>query len=959
MATAEELLAMSAESSEEILIADLDTRVISIPASITILGVEADDDVKVLRFNMPQHYGEFDLSKFQITVNFENARRQGDFYPVKSENVEVTDGVMAFDWLVDRSAYMYPGDVKFNLCLKLFDETGTVIKELNFTPATLPVLEGLETTKEVVESNPSAFDAVLFRLYAVEAATGNGQNGYYSIVKVEENEETDTVNITVVGSDGTTTAVIRHGIDGEPGYTPQRGIDYYTEEDKTEIKNYIDEWAPRAITVTLKSSGWVSGQQTVTIIGLTDDSIVIPSADPSSNSNYSVYNESVIRGVGHSGANITFACETVPSVDVNVNLAIFYSLDQLPGYTVSQNGEGYVDVTKCGVANDGTDCSLVLQELVKNGGQFYFPDGIYQFYNVEIGKDTVFRLDPDAEFHSEKSTRMIKAFECSFSMHGGKITSGTHYPDRPSTPYNHESRLRIASEYYGIVVLYGCHDCVIDGVTVPYSSHSTVFMVYGDHSGEDGKDRSVNVAFGGIKRNPARSNNIRFLNCKFDNFLLAAIAIRYGNDNILVDGCTFTNSLRANKIDSSTGERVVVDYGYCICTGVGNTAWKDTDDTIADAYIGYTPTNGYVIRNCYVKNCEGTALDTHAASNVIYENNVLLDCDSYITAYWDYRRVWTAEDWSMENIIVRNNYCKNTKAFDYINNGYPHPPFMLYSQGSIGKMRNVIIENNHIETDFYYYNASEGTYSFIDTKYVYDVIIRNNTLISTAASSPRAIDISCCCNTVVDNISLKGSFTEAVYLPASICKVGAFDCRDATFDVAVLNMNQGYHSLVDTDSLVVMPAGIENVVSGWEWSLHKYGQLLQERDHYIPLDGTTRSKQTYYVPKNFHIGQTHAHTNTDSGTWGQSVVSYTGNHVIVGTCRFVPGCYTYYSNANYVVTRVDRVHEYSTSVDNNGTEVRTITTRFHYIMNKDIPSGTSGPIYSVLPHKNNYPALGT
>ena len=32
-----------------------------------------------------------------------------------------------------------------------------------------------------------------------------------------------------------------NGKDGQDGYTPQRGIDYWTEEDKAEIKGYVDE----------------------------------------------------------------------------------------------------------------------------------------------------------------------------------------------------------------------------------------------------------------------------------------------------------------------------------------------------------------------------------------------------------------------------------------------------------------------------------------------------------------------------------------------------------------------------------------------------------------------------------------------------------------------------------------------------------------------------------------------
>lgn len=335
MATAEELLGTISETDDEILVIDLNTRIISIPATLTVLGVESDDDVKRIQFKVPRYCGEFDLSTFQIQINFENARGLGDIYPTEDDEVTDDGNFITFSWLVDRTAFLYPGDVKFSICMKLFDAKGVVIKEFNTTYATLPVLKGLETAKAVVENNPSAFDVVLHRLYAVEAATGNSQNGYYTIASVNETDE--GVEITIVGSDGTNVATVKNG---EPGYTPVKGTDYWTEEDveevQTKAKDYVDTWAPRTSPVTLLSSEWTDYKQTVAVDGVTTDNIIFIAADPA-HDNYREYGARRIRCISQAENALTFECATVPTVDVLVNVAVWYSrdtVDKVTGYTL-------------------------------------------------------------------------------------------------------------------------------------------------------------------------------------------------------------------------------------------------------------------------------------------------------------------------------------------------------------------------------------------------------------------------------------------------------------------------------------------------------------------------------------------------------------------------------------------------------------------------------------------------
>ncbi len=329
MATADELLGMISDVTDDFLVVNLDTRIISIPTSITVLGVESDDDVKQLRFKVPRNYGEFDLSTFSIQVNFKNGKGEGDFYLVNDLAVS-DDGTMTFTWLVDRHAFQRYGEVDFSLCMKKFDSDGVVIKELNTAIATLPVLKGLETTEAVVENNPSAFDCVLFRLYAVEAATGNSTNGYYTVVSVNETDE--GVEVSIFGSDGVSVATVRHGIDGkdgQDGYTPVRGVDYWTEDDKKEINTesieYINSLLPKSKTITLLASAWTGTVQTVTIDGITSDNVVMV-APVSDKENNELYNTHGVYCVSQSANSLTFDCKTVPDTDIDVNIGIFFTV---------------------------------------------------------------------------------------------------------------------------------------------------------------------------------------------------------------------------------------------------------------------------------------------------------------------------------------------------------------------------------------------------------------------------------------------------------------------------------------------------------------------------------------------------------------------------------------------------------------------------------------------------------
>lgn len=166
MPTANELL--STEACDDILVVDLESRLITIPKNVSILGVEADDETRILHFHVPRYYCNIDLSEFEIRVNYKNANGEPDMYIVTSTAVD--DDLIKFDWVVGRHAFAKKGNVKFSVCLKdLFE--GVVRREFNTTPATLPVLEGLETGYDLSGGHTDIFEQLREELMSnVDAA---------------------------------------------------------------------------------------------------------------------------------------------------------------------------------------------------------------------------------------------------------------------------------------------------------------------------------------------------------------------------------------------------------------------------------------------------------------------------------------------------------------------------------------------------------------------------------------------------------------------------------------------------------------------------------------------------------------------------------------------------------------------------------------------------------------------
>lgn len=182
---------------------DDNLRTMTIPSDIVLLGVESDDDVNKIPFQMPKEYCGYDLSEFQARINYMNANGDGDVYIVQDLTVDGDDpSIMTFTWLVGRNACMYKGNTKFIVCLKKFadDESGDVIQEFNTTVYNLPVLEGLETTEAVVQQNA---DIIEYLINLIEQSGTIDPDNYYTKAETDALIPTELPNPEAITINGT------------------------------------------------------------------------------------------------------------------------------------------------------------------------------------------------------------------------------------------------------------------------------------------------------------------------------------------------------------------------------------------------------------------------------------------------------------------------------------------------------------------------------------------------------------------------------------------------------------------------------------------------------------------------------------------------------------------------------------------------------------------------------------
>ena len=131
---------------------DVDTRCWQIPREEAFLGVESDDKVKILQFELSKN--EFNdglnFTDCNCFINYKN--EDNDTIPYGITDMEVhEDGTVTFTWEVSRGATIFKGNTFAVLCAKKVREDGTITNEWNSRIGSFTVSKGLEPLSSITE----------------------------------------------------------------------------------------------------------------------------------------------------------------------------------------------------------------------------------------------------------------------------------------------------------------------------------------------------------------------------------------------------------------------------------------------------------------------------------------------------------------------------------------------------------------------------------------------------------------------------------------------------------------------------------------------------------------------------------------------------------------------------------------------------------------------------------------
>lgn len=133
----------------------INERTLVIPDELKTIGVENDNNVERIYFEVPRYFDEVnDLSEFTWYVNYLNANQEPNKY--HCTDVEVEDDKIVFSWLTSKHVYSYRGIVKFIIMAVASDG-----RKWNSTIAEINVLEGLETDEQIIDNNPDIINELL------------------------------------------------------------------------------------------------------------------------------------------------------------------------------------------------------------------------------------------------------------------------------------------------------------------------------------------------------------------------------------------------------------------------------------------------------------------------------------------------------------------------------------------------------------------------------------------------------------------------------------------------------------------------------------------------------------------------------------------------------------------------------------------------------------------------------
>lgn len=195
--------------------------------------MQGDHNSECFTFELPKTVDGHDMTLCNsvqvhyINVSSDKAETTKGLYAVSDLNAE--DEKVTFSWLVSGNATKYAGKLSFIVKFKCLADDGTIDYVWNTAIFEgISISNGINNTDEIAEEYADILAEWEKRIIALEENGTAGTDGLSAYEVAVEN-----------GFEGTEEQWLE-SLKGMDGCTPQKGVDYWNEQDKAEIKTYVD-----------------------------------------------------------------------------------------------------------------------------------------------------------------------------------------------------------------------------------------------------------------------------------------------------------------------------------------------------------------------------------------------------------------------------------------------------------------------------------------------------------------------------------------------------------------------------------------------------------------------------------------------------------------------------------------------------------------------------------------------
>lgn len=143
-----EMESRSTPDDSVLCVIDDNLRIVTVPSSGMVFGVEKDKDVNKIDFEMDRYYRDNDMSEFSARIYYQNAKGNKNYSTVT--DLSFTEDKITFSWTVPAYALMYEGTIRF--AVNFIKTSGSVVeKAFNTTIASANCLIGLYIDTQIPE----------------------------------------------------------------------------------------------------------------------------------------------------------------------------------------------------------------------------------------------------------------------------------------------------------------------------------------------------------------------------------------------------------------------------------------------------------------------------------------------------------------------------------------------------------------------------------------------------------------------------------------------------------------------------------------------------------------------------------------------------------------------------------------------------------------------------------------